>query len=132
MGIAEGFKLKKITSYGFVKEGKFFGLTVKLERELGGEKSKSERLMFVKDNIVLGIIPLGEKIIGYVSENEIADYQNSPKQPDGSALITLIYKNGERSKIYFYDNNRKLSFLRKLNEIQNGKSDLIKEIEQEK
>ena len=128
MGLINSLKLKKATRYGLVKQGKYYMSEIAFEKDLGEKNINSENLIFLKENIIV-CLPLGYKIIGYESINNIAEYQNYPKQPDGTALLTLIYKSGEKTTIQFATNKLKLSFLYKLQNIQNNKSDLIKEIE---
>ena len=126
-------KIKDINHYGMVEA---LGTTntrllltadVTFERDLGGEFANSERLMFVKPNIILGMLQIGEKVVFYLDASLIANVENC-----ANGNVELHCKNGDSIAISFKTEIDRRLFLNKLDEIQNDNSDLIKAIENEK
>ena len=125
-------KIRDIYHYGNVEalgttnHRLLFNACVTFEKDLGGDFLNSERIMFVKPNIILGMFLLGEKAVSYLDVSCIANVENCT-----NGNVKLICKNGDSIAISFKTERDREWFLNKLNEIQNGKSNLIREIENE-
>ena len=112
MGLFDSIKLKNVSKYGYVLMGRYITNDVAFEKDIDESFSNSKKIVFLKSGL------LGAKIVGNVDISDIKEFDHfkSIQTPYG---ITLTYNDGEKSNIVFSDNNQKLQFLKKIENLKN-------------